>query len=204
MNTQQELAERLDAIRERLDNDDFLNNRGLGNEIGFYIFDYPPQFELMVRDYLALLGGRMAKLGRRFVHLNLFDEMLAMLQERKLLDKAFELEKKKGIDELAKALKGPLEQGRVAQHLVKKMDPSAQEFVLLSGLGQCWPLLRGHSLLNALHAHMGETPLVLFYPGRYNGLELYPFDLDTAEVAPANYYRAFQLVPQKRKFESRG
>lgn len=175
MNTQQELAERLDAIRERLDNDDFLNNRGLGNEIGFYIFDYPPQFELMVRDYLALLAGRMAKLGRRFVHLNLFDEMLAMLQERKLLDKAFELEKKKGIDELAKALKGPLEQGRVAQHLVKKMDPSAQEFVLLSGLGQCWPLLRGHSLLNALHAHMGETPLVLFYPGRYNGLELYPF-----------------------------
>ena len=204
MNTQQELAERLDAIRERLDNDDFLNNRGLGNEIGFYIFDYPPQFELMVRDYLALLVGRMAKLGRRFVHLNLFDEMLAMLQERKLLDKAFELEKKKGIDELAKALKGPLEQGRVAQHLVKKMDPSAQEFVLLSGLGQCWPLLRGHSLLNALHAYMGETPLVLFYPGRYNGLELYPFDLDTAEVAPANYYRAFQLVPQKRKFESRG
>ena len=203
MNTQQELAERLDAIRERLDNDDFLNNRGLGNEIGFYIFDYPPQFELMVRDYLALLAGRMAKLGRRFVHLNLFDEMLVMLQERKLLDKAFELEKKKGIDELAKALKGPLEQGRVAQHLVKKMDPSAQEFVLLSGLGQCWPLLRGHSLLNALHAHMGETPLVLFYPGRYNGLELYPFDLDTAEVAPANYYRAFQLVPQKRKFESR-
>ena len=203
MNTQQELAERLDAIRERLDNDDFLNNRGLGNEIGFYIFDYPPQFELMVRDYLALLVGRMAKLGRRFVHLNLFDEMLAMLQERKLLDKAFELEKKKGIDELAKALKGPLEQGRVAQHLVKKMDPSAQEFVLLSGLGQCWPLLRGHNLLNALHAHMGETPLVLFYPGRYNGLELYPFDLDTAEVAPANYYRAFQLVPQKRKFESR-
>ena len=203
MNTQQELAERLDAIRERLDNDDFLNNRGLGNEIGFYIFDYPPQFELMVRDYLALLVGRMAKLGRRFVHLNLFDEMLAMLQERELLDKAFELEKKKGIDELAKALKGPLEQGRVAQHLVKKMDPSAQEFVLLSGLGQCWPLLRGHSLLNALHAHMGETPLVLFYPGRYNGLELYPFDLDTAEVAPANYYRAFQLVPQKRKFESR-
>ncbi len=203
MNTQQELAERLDAIRERLDNDDFLNNRGLGNEIGFYIFDYPPQFVLMVRDYLALLAGRMAKLGRRFVHLNLFDEMLAMLQERKLLDKAFELEKKKGIDELAKALKGPLEQGRVAQHLVKKMDPSAQEFVLLSGLGQCWPLLRGHSLLNALHAHMGETPLVLFYPGRYNGLELYPFDLDTAEVAPANYYRAFQLVPQKRKFESR-
>lgn len=200
MNTQQALGERLDAIRERLDNEDFLNNRGLGNEIGFYIFDYPPQHELMVREHVNLLVDKLTKLGRRFVHLNLFTELLAILQERNLLDKAFELEKKKGIDELAKALKGPLEQGRVALHLVQKIEPAEQEFVLLSGLGQCWPLLRGHSLLNALHAHMGETPLVLFYPGRYNGLELYPFDLDTAEVAPANYYRAFQLVPHKRQF----
>jgi len=200
MNNKQELAERLNAIRERLDSEDFLNNRGLGNEIGFYIFDYPPQFELMVREYLAMTVSQLAKLGRRFVHLNLFEEVLAILEARKLLDKAFELEKKKGIDELAKALKGPLEQGRVAKHLVEKMRPQEQEFVLLSGLGQCWPLLRGHSLLNALHAYMGETPLVLFYPGRYSGLELYPFDLDTAEVAPANYYRAFQLVPHKRKY----
>ena len=200
MNAQQHLAERLDAIRERLDNQDFLHNRGLGNEIGFYIFDYPPQFELMVREHIRVLTEKMSKLGRRFVHINLFEALLAILQERKLLDKAFELEKKKGTDELAKALKGPLEQGRVAQFLVQQICPAEQEFVLLSGLGQCWPLLRGHSLLNALHAHMGETPLVLFYPGRYNGLELYPFDLDTAEVDPANYYRAFQLVPHKRQF----
>lgn len=202
MNIQQVLAERLDAIRERLDSDDFLNNRGLGNEIGFYIFDYPPQCELMVRDYLVMMVSKMTKLGRRFVHLNLFEELIEILNERKLLEKAFELEKKKGTDELAKALKGPLEQGKIAQHLVKKMNLQEQEFVLLSGLGQCWPLLRGHSLLNALHALMGETPLVLFYPGRYNGLELYPFDLDTAEVSPANYYRAFQLVPHKRKFDT--
>jgi hypothetical protein len=108
---------------------------------------------------------------------------------------------KKGTDELAKALKGPLEQGRVAQHLMSKIRPTNPQFVLLSGLGQCWPLLRGHSLLNALHAHMGAIPLVLFYPGRYNGLELYPFDLDRAEVATANYYRAFQLVPHTPKYQ---
>ena len=100
MSTQQELAVRLDAIRERLDSLDFLNNRGLGNEIGFYIFDYPPQYELMVREYLTMTVSKMAKLGRRFVHLNLFEELVDMLNERKLLDKAFELEKKKGTDEI--------------------------------------------------------------------------------------------------------
>ncbi|NCB58668.1 MAG: DUF1788 domain-containing protein, partial [Gammaproteobacteria bacterium] len=88
----------------------------------------------------------------------------------------------------------------IARHLIDKVLPASPQFVLLSGLGQCWPLLRGHSLLNALHAHMGAIPLVLFYPGSYNGLELYPFDLDSAEVATANYYRAFQLVPHASKY----
>ncbi|MCR3894200.1 DUF1788 domain-containing protein [Aeromonas caviae] len=200
LDSKPQLIARLEQIETRLKSESFLHNRELGGEIGFYIFDYPPQFELDVREYLSLSLQRLAKQGLNFVHINLFEALLAILQERKLLDKAFELELKKGTDELAKALKGPLEQGRVAKHLMDKIHSTSPQFVVLSGLGQCWPLLRGHSLLNALHAHMGAIPLVLFYPGRYNGLELYPFDLDRAEVATANYYRAFQLVPHSFKY----
>lgn len=200
LDSKPQLIARLEQIETRLKSESFLHNRELGGEIGFYIFDYPPQFELDVREYLSLSLQRLAKQGLNFVHINLFEALLAILQERKLLDKAFELELKKGTDELAKALKGPLEQGRVAKHLMEKIHAVSPQFVVLSGLGQCWPLLRGHSLLNALHAHMGAIPLVLFYPGRYNGLELYPFDLDRAEVATANYYRAFQLVPHSFKY----
>ena len=54
-----------------------------------------------------------------------------------------------------------------------------------------WPLLRAHSLLNNLHAVMGKTPLVLFYPGRYDGHSLRLF----GKIKGANYYRAFRLVP---------
>ena len=160
-----QLKARLEQIEARLQSDSFLNNRELGGEIGFYIFDYPPQFELIVREYLESCLLQVRKQGLQFLHLNLFEELLDMLQGRKLLEKAFELELKKGTDELAKALKGPLEQGRVAQHLMSKIRPTNPQFVLLSGLGQCWPLLRGHSLLNALHAQMGAIPLVQFYPG---------------------------------------
>jgi hypothetical protein len=200
LDSKPQLSARLEQIEDRLKSEGFLKNQELGGEIGFYIFDYPPQFELTVREYLRLTLPRLSRQGLNFVHLNLFEEILAILQERKLLDKAFDLEIKKGTDELAKALKGPLEQGRIARHLIDKVLPASPQFVLLSGLGQCWPLLRGHSLLNALHAHMGAIPLVLFYPGSYNGLELYPFDLDSAEVATANYYRAFQLVPHASKY----
>ena len=105
-----QLKARLEQIEARLQSDSFLNNRELGGEIGFYIFDYPPQFELIVREYLESSLLQVRKQGLQFLHLNLFEELLDMLQGRKLLEKAFELELKKGTDELAKALKGPLEQ----------------------------------------------------------------------------------------------
>ncbi|WP_310648713.1 DUF1788 domain-containing protein [Vibrio rotiferianus] len=189
-----ELQERLDAIQPKLQSEEFLSNKGLGNEIGFYIFDYAPEAEQFVNEQLEMICQRLEKRGRKFVHLNLFDVLLEILDSRKLLDKAFQLHKAKGDEALLKALKGPLDQKRVAEFLIKKIIPSNQDFVLLSGLGSCWPLLRGHSLLNALHADMGETPLVLFYPGSYTGLELHPF----GKIDSANYYRAFELVPHKK------
>ena len=38
---------------------------------------------------------------------------------------------------------------------------------------------------------MGQTPLVLFYPGRYDGQALRLF----GKLTNDNYYRAFTLVP---------
>lgn len=90
-----QLKTRLEQVAARLQRDSFLNNQELGGEIGFYIFDYPPQFELVVREYLESSLLQVRKQGLRFLHLNLFEELLDLLQERKLLDKAFELERKK-------------------------------------------------------------------------------------------------------------
>ena len=43
--------ERLDKVLDRVTSNELLSGRGLGNEIGFYIFDYPPERELAVRDH---------------------------------------------------------------------------------------------------------------------------------------------------------
>ena len=44
--------ERLNKVVDRLVSPELLSNAGLGNEIGFYIFDYPPERELQVRTFL--------------------------------------------------------------------------------------------------------------------------------------------------------
>ena len=46
---QKRLHNRLDEIQPKIESEDFLKNQGLGNEIGFYVFDYPPESEIEVR-----------------------------------------------------------------------------------------------------------------------------------------------------------
>jgi hypothetical protein len=187
------LNERLNKILPRITSDDFLSGHGIGNEIAFYIFDYPPEGELRVRDYLRILLDHIPrqKPGLRVQHVNLFDFVLEYLKRRKLLDKAIQMQKDKGDEALKKALAGPLHETKLASFFAEVARPDQNDLVILSGVGSVWPLLRSHALLNNLHPVMGHTPLVLFYPGRYDGQSLRLF----GKLKNTNYYRAFKLIP---------
>lgn len=191
---QQALQTRLDQIAKKLVEKAFLENQGLGNEIGFYIFDYAPEFEKHVNQQLEVICTQLHRRGSTFVQANLFELLLQLLEAEEVLEDAFELHRAEGNAALLEALQGILSQENFADFICRQIQPQNQDFVLLSGLGACWPLIRGHSLLNALHAKMGETPLVLFFPGSYTGLELHPF----GKISSSNYYRAFELIPQQK------
>ena len=62
--------QRLDNTLPRLVSDELLSNTGLGNEIGFYIFDYPPEYELEMRDHIGFLLEQIPKKrpGIRIAH----------------------------------------------------------------------------------------------------------------------------------------
>ena len=190
------LSARLDQILPKIESEDFLKNQGLGNEIGFYVFDYPAESELAVREHMSFMTDKLLKRGRNFASINLFEAIIELLNSRKLTERAFKIQKERGDDALFNALKGPLEQNRVADFIASKidLDPNEKEqteFILLHGLGSAWPIVRGHGLLNALHAKVGNVPTVLFYPGEYDGTALKPF----GRIESNNYYRAFKLVP---------
>lgn len=189
------LQNRLDLILKRLEDPRFLRNDGLGNEIGFWLFDYPAEYEVQVRQHIALLGEKLGKRNRQFACVNIFQMLVGMLEARGLLERTFGRERQVGAEALRKTLAGPLSQDKVARYIAEQVQPQAQEFVILWGLGSAWPLVRGHELLSALQDVMGKTPLLLFYPGTYSGQDLHPFGL----VESRNYYRAFKLVPEDGK-----
>ena len=186
-------TDRLNQILPKVTSDAFLSGKGIGNEIAFYIFDYPPEAELRIREHIQFLREHIPKTqpGLRVSHVNLLDFVLAYLRQRNLLDKAIAMQKTKGDAFVLKQLATILHPNRIAPVFAEVAQPDQHDLVLVSGVGSVYPLLRAHTLLNNLHAVLGQTPLVLFYPGRYDGQALRLF----GKLQNDNYYRAFKLVP---------
>src|SRR5262249_28429223 len=179
---------------------------GIGNEVAFYIFDYPPEEELRVRDFLRVLLDHIPrqKPGLRVKHVNLFDFVLDYLKTRKLLDKAIQMQREKSNDALKKALAGPLHPERLLPFLAEAIQPQQHDLVTLSGAGNGYPWLRTSSLLSNLQRIMGTAPLVMFYPGKYDQLPLRlygkltlspSFEGEGKTKKAKDYSRAFKLVP---------
>lgn len=187
------LTERLNRILPKLASEELLSGTGLGNEIGFYVFDYPAEDELRVREHIQFLLEHLpkSKPGLRVKHVNLFDLVIDYLKARNLLDRAIQMQRTQGDLAVMKALGAPLQELRLAPVFAEVAQPAQHDLVLVSGIGGVWPLVRSHALLNNLHPLMGTTPLVMFYPGKYDQLTLQLFGI----LATKNYYRAFKLVP---------
>lgn len=174
--------------------DDLLAGRGIGNEIGYYIFDYEPEHEIQVRQYIQPLLEHLPRQrpGIRVVHVNLFDIVLDYLRSRRLLDKALEMGREQGDEALLKRLTGVIKAQKLLPLLVERIRPDDHDLILISGVGSVYPLLRAHSLLNNVQSVSGSTPIVLFYPGRYDGKA---FRLFSQSTLSNNYYRAFRIEP---------
>ncbi len=186
-----ELKARLDRIRARVTSDEFLTGSGLGNEVPFYAFDYPPAEEPRVAAHVAwLVDDLRRKAGLQIVNVDVFALAIETLKARGLYDKAVAMEATKGTAALLAALKGPLEPGKLAQALVARVQSAPVDMIFLTGIGGAYPIVRTHSLLNNLQPVLGSTPLVMFFPGRFNGQTLQLF----GELEETPYYRAFRLV----------
>lgn len=185
--------ERLNQALPRLASPDVLDNKGAGGEIGFWIFDYPPEREMEMRSWLSEViepGLRKQKPDLKFVTVNLFECVISLLEERGLLDKAFDMQLKKGDEALLSTLRSVLKEDRLAARIVEKSGATDLGLLIIKGVGAVFPMLRTHTLLSALHPHMRDTPLLMLYPGRYDGLSLKLFN----KLGDDNYYRAFRLV----------
>lgn len=187
------IEERLDRMEESIRKPFFRQNKGLGNEVGYYIFDYPADQELLIRERTEYLRKKYESSpdGFRVIVFDLYDIMIDILEEKGYLEKTVEMEKKRGLDGIVKAVSHTMritaEDCLIVDYIQKNTPENS--VVFLTGIGKCYPLLRSHTVLNSLHQVLDRVPVVMFFPGKYDGQELILF----GEIKDDNYYRAFKL-----------
>lgn len=188
------IYQRLDEIIERITKESFRKNTGLGNEIGYYIFDYESKYEMLVRDHVRFLKQKInnGDYGFNIKEFDLYEIMLELLETKGYLEKNFTKEQEKGSEFIFNATKKTLRLTEKGDLIVRYIRDRVEkgDVVFITGVGKVWPIIRSHTVLNNLHQVLDEVPVIMFFPGVYDGLELVLFE----EIKDDNYYRAFKLV----------
>lgn len=189
-----DLNERLDKMEEAIRKSSFRQSSGRANEVNYWIFDYPPERELEVRERIKYMQNKNARGGEEFdlVVFDLYDIIIDFLEKNRFMDECYKLEKKKGLGRIAKAVSNSMKINDDDSYIVQyiKNNTPDNAVVFLTGVGKCFPILRSHKVLNNLHQAFVRVPVVMFFPGVYNEQELILF----GEIKDDNYYRAFKLV----------
>ncbi|WP_268234898.1 BREX protein BrxB domain-containing protein [Anaerosalibacter bizertensis] len=104
------IYERLDKILPTIKEKEFQEKRGLGNEVGFHIFDYEPKYELLVREYIEDLKEKINKKSSDIYirEFDLYEIIIKIIEDKGYLEKLFKMEKEKGTDKLVKPIKSTL------------------------------------------------------------------------------------------------
>lgn len=185
------IEKRLDAARQRFENDSFLHNRGLSNEAALHIFQYSPKDEMIVRSFVSDIVKEFDGKEKpcRVIHFDLYDILLDICRERRILDRIPEMEEKRGSEFIRDQVKNVAKPETYIRHM-QYGEHHPGDVLVLTGVGRVYPYMRSHNILNNIQHVFEDIPVVMFYPGSYDGQSLRLFDLFMDD----HYYRAFNLI----------
>jgi len=208
--SQQPLPNRFEHLIEVIGGERFLLMRGLNNDLPFYICEFRASEAFEMQRLQRHLISSLANLsvpclsgrGVRVLDINLYDLSIELLQARegssegsRLWDELMAVEADVEKDNLLELLQNVL---GVEDYLIpaigERLQQTEFDVLFLSGIGEVFPYIRSHNVLNNLQSTAKDKPTVMFFPGEYRhsleqGASLELFGL----LHDDKYYRAFNI-----------
>ena len=192
--------ENLDQTFERLfrviSSPAFLQRRGLGGELPFFISAFNPALQSKVDANVPSLASRLANTGIPLLHLDLYDLTVELFQRRDRWDKHLASEPVTPKEKFIKTLQNVTDaDNNLAPLIAAKLAEAPVQVLLLTGVGLVYPYLRSHTVLENLQKVTKQTPTVLFFPGDYSYVDGKGSYLKLFGILPDDrYYRAFNIA----------
>lgn len=173
----------------------FLNMQGLGNEIPFFICPFNAGHRVVMEKLVTRLTNALKNRGIHILTINLYDLSIELLKKRNIWDRILQSETSLSKDQLKELLQGVLDP---EQHLVpvmaEKMGNAEFDILFITGVGEVFPYIRSHTVLNNLQRVAKNHPTVMFFPGEYTHSPEKGSSLDLfGKLQDDKYYRAFNI-----------
>ena len=189
------ISERFDHLFKLIASDRFLKMEGLGNEVPFFICPFEPKEAGDMQRTAVQLANRLRQNGVRVLEINLYDLSIALLQQRGIWERVLEMEESVTKEELKELLQGVLDpETHLVPAIKAQMVQQPFDVLFITGVGEVFPYIRSHNVLNNLQSTAKDQPTVMFFPGQYTHSQDSGASLDLFGLLHDDkYYRAFNI-----------
>ena len=197
--TPHELSRQEEHLFAVLSGERFLKMEGLSNEVPFFIYPYEPEHALDVAKAKKRVQNRLASKGIEVREINLYDLSVDVLKERGDWDAVLEVEPELDKVEFTEMLQSMLNpQQHLAPAIRERLADGEFDIVFLTGIGEVFPYIRSHNVLNNLQSVVVGRPMLMFFPGRYEQSDTLGSSLVLfGRLKDDQYYRAKNILEQE-------
>lgn len=195
-NDKMSVPDKINHLLRVISSSAFLEKQGLGNEVPFFISPFAPSETVKMEQGIDFIKNKIEKDSSCIVlDVNLYDLSIAMLKRENVWDQLLNVELEYSKDQIKELLQGVLDVEKyIIPEIARYMQEKSFDVLFITGIGEVYPYIRSHNILNNLQSTAKEKPTVLFFPGEYShslecgaSLNLLNCLLDD------KYYRAFNI-----------
>jgi len=183
-----------------LSSERFLKMEGLGKEVAHFIYDYDPTWALDVAQAKRRIKTKLdTELGVKVLEINLYDLCVQLLKKRSVWDRVLAAEQTMDKPDFLKMLQNMLDPHmHLAPAIKERIADESFHILFLTGIGEVFPFVRSHTVLNNLQTVVSDKPMLMFFPGRYEvsatqGSALVLF----GQLKDDSFYRAKRILDQE-------
>ena len=194
-----ELTHQEEHLFAVLSGERFLRMEGLSNEVPFFIYPYEPEHALSIAKAKKRIKNRLASRGVEVREINLYDLSVEILKGRGDWEEILEVESGLDKTEFTEMLQSMLNpQQHLAPAIRELLSDGEFNVVFLTGIGEVFPYIRSHNVLNNLQSIVVGKPMLMFFPGHYEQSDTLGSSLVLfGRLKDDQYYRAKNILEQE-------
>ena len=189
------LSDRFQHLYAVISGKRFLEKQGLGNEVPFFLCPFKPEEYVSMERLRRQLVNQLENNGVSVLEINLYDLSVEILKDRDVWNRILDIEESVSKEQFIELLQGVLDpEKHLIPAIAVKLKNKDFDVLFLSGVGEVFPYIRSHNVLNNLQSKAKKKPTVMFFPGSYthspeSGASLNLFGW----LHDDKYYRAFNI-----------